>query len=149
MIAEGVVRMSIRGRARAGLVVIVALLASVVMGSAEAQQLSIRGGGLVMPSQGFTVPSSMTGSLAPSVDIPGMPSVANGGFELPEPMKNVAVPGHKVEGRLFAPVALEKVKLDTSKGTLGVMVTIPHRKIYGTLDGVRSCGRRGTMPLSG
>jgi hypothetical protein len=119
MISEGVVRMNIRGRARAGRVAVVALLASVVMGSAEAQQLSIRSGGVVMPPQGFTVPSSMTGSLAPSVDIPGMPSVANGGFELPEPMKNVAVPGHKVEGKLFAPVALEKVKVDKSKGNLG------------------------------
>lgn len=119
MISEGVVRMNIRGRACAGRVAVVALLASVVMGSAEAQQLSIRSGGVVMPLQGFTVPSSMTGSLAPSVDIPGMPSVANGGFELPEPMKNVAVPGHKVEGKLFAPVALEKVKVDKSKGNLG------------------------------
>jgi hypothetical protein len=111
MISEGLVRMKIRGRARWGRVVVVALLASVVMGSAEGQQLSIPSEGAVMPSQGFTVPSSMTGSLAPSVDIPGIPSVVNGRFELPDPMQQVAVPGHKVDGKLFAPVVIEKLNV--------------------------------------
>jgi hypothetical protein len=121
MISEGVVRMNIRGRARVRLVAVVlgALLGSVVIGSAEAQRLKIRRGGAVMSPQGFTVPSSMTGSLAPSVDIPGMPSVANGGFELPDPMKQVAVPGHMVGGQLFAPVVMESPKVGIGSGRGG------------------------------
>jgi hypothetical protein len=121
MISEGVVRMNIRGRARVRLVAVVlgALLGSVVIGSAEAQRLRIRRGGAEMPPQGFTVPTFMTGSLAPSVDIPGIPSVVNGGFELPDPMKQVAVPGHMVGGQLFAPVVMESPKVGIGSGRGG------------------------------
>jgi hypothetical protein len=84
------------------------------MPTLDAQKLSIRRQG---SGAAITIPGVIGNSLAPSVDIPGMPTTLNGGFTPPEVMVNKPVPGHMQGGQMFAPVSLASGATASGDGT--------------------------------
>jgi hypothetical protein len=84
------------------------------MPTLDAQKLSIRRQG---SGAAITIPGVIGNSLAPSADIPGMPTTLNGGFTPPEVMVNKPVPGHMQGGQMFAPVSLASGATASGDGT--------------------------------